>query len=1509
MSIQNEKWINILNLSNVDEANKDLFLGSLENVKVNEIKNEYRLILSFPKLIDAQTLFDAFTKVSSYLISECGIGNVKYTILPINGTSYDKTVIYDYFIKAIETWSNDIATVKILYKYKTEIDETGLNISVIVPNDLDANIVKDVIKNIKLFFINYGLENVKFDVEIDSNVDSLGDIIKTQHRIAEKQEEAKLNELRQERMQKAMSEQDQVNYKQTYRKNIYPLVKIEEIPDTSLGIEDYKNIRHSELVQIDGVVVSTECRNIKNARGEYNLFTGILNDGTDSIIIKTFYREDNKLIFENELTAGKHAMIRGKVGWDAFSNAVVVQINSVVIFGPDTSRERFDGADEKRVELHAHTKMSVLDSILDVNEYVDQAVRFGHKALAITDHANCHVFPAFFSKAKKEGIKPIGGCEGYYVDDSQLKIAYTNESLSLEDATFVIFDIETTGFSVNYCEIIEIGAVKVQNGMVIDSFSEFVKPTQKITSFITGLTGISNDMVENADNIEGVIQRFKTFMEGSILVAHNAAFDTGFIYDTMNKHGIFEKELPCIDTLQLAYALYGDQFKKFSLGNLAKSLKVEVEQLHRAIHDARTLNNVFMRMLGDLLQMNVRNYDQLNSLVKTDEVAKVAIPKHINLLVKNKAGLKNFYKLLSTANTTHFNKEPRMLKSVIEQYREGLLIGSGCANGEIWRNAFEKTVKDVEKVIDFYDYIEVQPPVEYLHLFKLEEDTEFALNQIKDTIDLIIRIAKKHNKLVVATGDVHHLVPEDAKYRNVYISVPRPSGGGVHELHNCERTLDMHFRSTTEMLDEFSFLPADIAHEIVVTNTNIIANMIEEFEIFPKKLFVPRDDYLSFMGVPSMEKALIDISNNTLRSLYGENPPRYVQERLDIELNKIISNGYASVYYISHMMIKKSNEAGYVVGSRGSVGSSFAATMMNITEVNPLKPHYRCPHCKYSAFKFSPAEKTEFGVDIPEELDVELQKVDVGFDLPPRKCPVCGELLTGDGVDIAFETFLGFNGDKVPDIDLNFSGEYQATAHSFVQSVFGVDGSFRAGTIQGAKDKTAFAYVRDYCKKHEITMRKCEMDRVANFIQGAKRTTGQHPGGIVVVPDHIEYTDIFPVQYPPVNDPDNVGETKWRTSHYEYHSFESNLLKLDILGHDDPTVIKTLMGYVHEHPELFPFDKVEDIPIADPDVISLFSTKNALNLQGADGDLLSSGTKGIPEYGTDFVRGMLETIKPSTVGDIIKVSGLSHGTDVWQGNAETLFKGELPGYPRVPFSEVIACRDDIMLDLMKYDLPAAEAFQIMESVRKGRGLKTSQEELMRKHNVPEWYIYSCKKIKYMFPKAHATAYVIMALRIGWFKVHRPIFYYAAYFSKRAKRLDAEIFALGKNAIRNKINEIETMIKNKSKDVTDKDKDLLTELHLALEMVLRGYKFRQIDLDKSQAVDFTIDDDLKSLYLPFIAIDSLGETVAKSIEDARKQAPFTSKKDFESRTSVNKTQYAKMHTLGVFDNLPENDTLL
>ena len=678
---KHNKWLELLDGIKYNECEL-VRLGSIETVKVNESRNEFRIILSFPELIESDRLFDCLDKLKEDLLIKLKASSIKFSIQDYLIEKYNYNVILEYYKKAIEVWSNDYSSIKILLKYPTEIVDDSLLIK--VANEADSNNVRYVLDKIMLFMKNYGLSNVKIDVEIDNSLSSLGDIVKLQHRIEEEKKEAILAEQHYERTQKAIENTESSSYKPKYRKNEYPIVQISEIPDTSMGIEDYKNIRNSELVQIEGVIIKSEFRTMKNARGEYHLYSGVIADNSDSIIIKTFYREDNKHIYEKDMAEGKKAMIRGKVGWDNFANSVVISIQSVVVFGDDTSRQRFDGAEEKRVELHAHSKMSVLDSILDIDEYVDQAVRFGHKALAITDHGNCHVLPSFFSKAKKAGIKPIAGVEGYYVDDVNLKIALTNDDISLDDATYVVFDIETTGFSIDFCEIIEIGAVKLQNGMIVDSFSEFVKPTRKISEFITELTDITNEMVADSDIIENVIKRFKDFIEGSVLVAHNAKFDTGFIYATMKKYGIFEKEYPCIDTLELAHVLYGDTLKKFNLGQLAKSLKVDVEQLHRAIHDARTTTNVFARMLGDLLAVNIRNYNQLNGMINVDELSKLVIPKHINILVKNKVGLKNFYKIISDANTTHFNKEPRMLRSVIEKYREGLIVGSGCVNGEIF---------------------------------------------------------------------------------------------------------------------------------------------------------------------------------------------------------------------------------------------------------------------------------------------------------------------------------------------------------------------------------------------------------------------------------------------------------------------------------------------------------------------------------------------------------------------------------------------------------------------------------------------------------------------------------------------------------------------------------------------------------------------------------------------------------------------------------------------------------
>lgn len=1488
----------------------DIENAELEKVLVNSKNNSWRFNLKLHRFVPYSVMKELTEKIEKYCVEQFKISKVFFTIKYRNLEEVKNVENIDrhllqYFVSSINVCS--LVTKSVLVFEEFEYYCKNHEIIVEVPTESENGVVSPLIPLVKKYMLNYGLDFVEFKIVVTGEGLSTIERRLEQQRVTQQMNESKSMEEYKYKKEIAKSQEETTRYNQ---KNVNKPIntKISDLPTNSIGIDEFRQINGTNKVFISGKVVKCSTRIIKSKDGrEFNLFEGAVYDGTDTILIKSFYRKDNASLFEKEIKKDLRVQISGNLQWDDYARDVVIMCNSISVCGEDVSRHRFDYAPEKRVELHAHSKMSVLDSILNTKEYVQQAKRYGHKALALTDHANCHEFPEFFNLAKEAGIKPIAGLEGYYIDDEDEKIALTNDSADLRNTTFVIFDIETTGLYPRMHDIIELGAVKVQQGMIIDTFAEMIRPVKtKITDFVTSLNHITNDMVEDGEDIRSALKSFKEFTEGCVLVAHNARFDTDFIYEKMKEYGIEFNVMPCIDTLQLARVLYAEQIKSFALGNLGKFLKVEVETQHRAVHDSRTLNNIFQRMLGDLEQLNVHNYEHLNELLKNSEVYKYEIPKHINILVKNKVGLKNLYKIISESHTTFFNKEARIIKSFLKEHREGLLIGSGCVNGEIFRLALEKSYDHLIKKISFYDYIEVQPICCYEYLFEFSQEDGYK-EYLEETVEMIIKAANAAGVPVVATGDVHELLPEDTQYRKIYLAVNRPSGGGAHELKKYS-PIDMHFRNTTEMLEEFAFLGEEVAYQIVVTNTNKISDMIEEYPLFPKDLFVPRDDFLDKYDVPSMKEAVKTLTYKTAHSLYGEQLPKYIEHRLQRELKAIIGNGFQSVYYISHLLIKKSNDAGYIVGSRGSVGSSFVATMMHITEVNPLKPHYVCPECKFSAFKLNSKEKEQFPQEhVPTEMLEVLEEAGVGMDLPEMRCPVCGELLNREGVDIEFETFLGFEGDKVPDIDLNFSGEYQPIAHAFCQTMFGVDNAFRAGTVSTVMEKTAFAQVRDYYG--DKYMRQPERERIANFISGGKRTTGQHPGGIVVVPDNIEYTDVFPVQYPPVSETDDIAVAKWRTSHYDYHSFEKNLLKLDILGHDDPTILKTIIDYVHANPEEFPFDTIEGIPCIDEDVLSLFSSKDALNLSNDDEDELSSGTIGMPEFGTQFVRGMLNTIKPKTYNDIIKISGLSHGTDVWSNNNEDLFLGRLPQFPRVPLKDAIGCRDDIMNYLLSMNLPPKNSFDIMERVRKGKGLTTDDEKLMREHGVPEWYIYSCKKIKYMFPKAHATAYVIMALRIGWFKVHRPIYYYAAYFSIRAKELDAEVFANGKNAIRNKINEIKEKMKTSRNEVTNKEEDLLNELRIAYEMVLRGYSFKQIDLQKSDAVNFIIAEDKKSLYLPFVSIPSLGEAAAKSVIDARNQSPFSSKKDFSLRTSVNKTQYAKLYTLGVFDELPDEDTLL
>lgn len=1493
------------------EINDALATGKLTNVKVNDKTSTWRLCLQFSEIVEPDDLYNMQEKVAKYIRENFGIKNVKFTVDyddSTKSTYYAKSsFVKKYLLEAIEVCKEVKKGVIILNEYSLNLNDN--QIEFIVATDEESKTVEENLIVIKKFFLNYGLDFIKFKITIDENAKNIKELSEEKQKIKEDLDETKSAE--EYKMRKQLQQENKIQGSYQYKNSgQYINVKIDDIPYTSMEVSEFKQMNGTDKVIVFGSIVSAEIRPIRSKQGkDFILFVGSITNNTDTVMIKRFIYNNQVDEYKENMKVGKRVEVKGEIRWDDFAKDVVIMCNEIILLGSDLSRVRFDEAIVKRVELHAHTKMSVLDSIMSVEDYVDQASNYGHKAIAVTDHANCHVLPDLFKLCAKKGIKPIAGVEGYYIDEKSLNIAFTDEDIELKDATYVVFDIETTGLYIPFNEIIEIGAVKIKNGLIIDEFASLIKPKNRVHKKIMDITHITNDMLEDQLPIEEVLPKFKEFIKGCILVAHNAHFDSDFIYAELAKLGIFDGPMPCLDTMMMARGLYGGAFKQNNLRAVGKYLKVEVEpnEQHRAVYDAKTTGNVFLKMLGDATDQGITNYNQFNALVTKNELFRYKIPNHINILVKNKQGLKNFYKIISESHTTYFQKDARILRSLIEKNREGILVGSGCANGEIFRLALEKTYDQLVNAMDFYDYIEVQPPCCYLHLFDMWSEEE-GLEMAKSLINEIIAAARQKNKMVVATGDVHELIEEDAQYRKVYLSVARPNGGGPHELSHYEGTLDMHYRNTAEMLEEFSFLDTDLAYEIVVTNTNKINDMIEEYELFPKKLYVPRDDFMADKnGVASMKAAVYDISYQTAYKMYGQPLPKYVQERLDRELDAVIGHGYFSVYYISHLLVKNSNDAGYIVGSRGSVGSSFVATMMGITEVNPLRPHYVCPHCYFSAFKFNGEEKAQYNQNISEEMENELNKAGVGVDLKPMKCPVCGHELNRGGLDIAFETFLGFTGEKVPDIDLNFSGEYQAQAHLFCQKTFGIDNAFRAGTVSTVQSKTAFAYARDYYQKIGVFKRQVELERLAVMLSESKRTTGQHPGGIVVVPDDIEYTDLIPVQYPPISDNDIEGQN-WRTSHYDYHKFEDNLLKLDILGHDDPTVMKFLMDNVHANPDDFPFSTVDGIPYYDEKVISLFASKDALELKGEDVDTLSSGTIGIPEFGTQFVRGMLETIKPNSISQIIKVSGLSHGTDVWMKNAEDLVKGTNPDYPKIKFNEVIGCRDDIMIYLIAIGVSAANAFKIMEGVRKGKGLTAEQEELMIKHNVPAWFIDSCKKIKYLFPKAHAAAYVIMALRIAWFKVYRPIYYYAAYFSKRAKEFDPVAFALGKNALTNRINEIERKIRD-HQEVTNKEVDLLDELKIALEMVLRGYKFRQIDVNISDATNLVIAPDKKSLYLPFIAVDSLGETVAQSIVEARKKRAFSSKKDFEMRTSINKKQYANLVKLEAFGDLVDDDTTL
>lgn len=1238
-------------------------------------------------------------------------------------------------------------------------------------------------------------------------------------------------------------------------------------------------------VRIKGKIFEVESRTLRNGKDIQTLW---IADEDDAIIMKRFERGAVTKEVLGEIKVGDCVVSYGNVEYDSYSRELVFMPH---VIEKMQEVKRVDEAEEKRVELHVHTKLSEMDGVSDIGEYIKMANSWGMDAIALTDHRVIQAFPTAQSvvdginrgRDPENPMKIIYGVEMNMVDPI-LNIVRNPDERELEKATYCVFDLETTGLSPRFDHIIEFGAQIVKNRECVKSLQMFIKPPIQLSAFTTELTSIKEDDVKNAKTFEEAADEILAFIGDHVLVAHNATFDYGFLNASLKRIGREPLMNPVVDTLDLARTMFDR--KAYRLGNLARQFGIAYEEggesggAHRADYDADVLAQVFMNMLNDL--KHIQTLIDLQDMQTTDCFNKVR-DKHVTILVKNMTGLKELFELITLSHTKYlsYNRkstanivaEPRIIRAEIEKRRRNgnLLIGSSCVNGEVMDMARTGSEEDLERVMQFYDYIEIQPLANYE--FLIAQNSILDEERLKDVVKSVVDKAKEMDKLLVATSDAHYVNPQDKLIRDIYIN-SQAIGGIRHPLYmyNKEKrknfkTPKQHLRTTDEMLKAFQWLGPKLAYDMVIKNTKAIADQIAIIRPVKDALYPP--------DIDGSDVKLSEICFENAHKKYGPILPEIVKKRLDRELASIIGAGFYVVYYISHLLVKKSLDDGYLVGSRGSVGSSFVATMSEITEVNPLAPHYVCPKCHYVKF-------------------FEDGSVLNGYDLPDIECPNCGEIIRGDGHDIPFETFLGFEGDKVPDIDLNFSGDYQPTAHAYTKEVFGESHVFRAGTIGTVATQTAFGYVKGYEEEMGIegSMRNAQVLRLAKGCEGVKRTTGQHPGGIVVVPLDLDVHDFTPVQFP-ANNPN----AEWKTTHFDFHQIHDNILKFDILGHVDPTAMKML--------ERMSGMDVTTIPMNDPETMSIFSSVDALHIDTSK-NTEKTGAAGLPEFGTPFVRGILELTKPTTFDELLKISGLSHGTDVWLGNAKDLIDEGI-----CTLKSVIGCRDDIMVYLLYKGLRPKLAFTIMESVRKGKGLKDEWIPEMKENGVEDWYIESCKKIKYMFPKAHAVAYVMMAIRIAWFKVHKPQYYYCMFFSIRCDAYDIETMIKGEQSIRKKMTEIDDKMKDpmQKRDVTKKDKDTYTTLELSLEMVLRGYFFDNINLMKSASNEFIVDTENENRIIPpFTSLDGLGGNVADTVIEARKHGPFLSKEDLQRRTSLSGTLIKKLESMGVLDDLQDENQM-
>lgn len=1498
-----ERFFNSIGFVGYSEHFQD---ASILKVVLMKKKNLFEISLHLKKPVSYSILNELFLCASN------GIHGENACVIKISYDEYDDTHLKEYIEEIKKELLIEKPSLMGLKDMKVQIDQDVITFEVLTKSEGEE--IRKNAKNIQEKLSDYGfgyLEIATFlNVELNEEVKKA--ILDSKSNDAMKEIEIKINPNE-------------------------PIVgrHIEGDPTVINNIMgDMKN------VILEAFVFSKETME----RETINIITLKISDKTNSILAKIFKKQkDEYKAVDKQIKEGSWYRIQGNVEFDNFAKDLVLAVRSMESI-PSKDEVTKDEALEKRIELHAHTMMSAMDGIIEPKQLVKYAVKLGHKAVAVTDHNCVQAFPDLFHAVEdynygKEGndrFKVLYGAEMNIVNDDVDVIFFPRNYNLLED-TFVVFDTETTGFYAGSDQMIEIGAVKIQNGEIIDRFDELIDPLRPIPSKITELTFITNEMVKGKDSEENVVKRFLAWASDCPMVAHNAKFDISFMTAACNKYNLEPFQITTVDTMSLARIL-NPEWANHKLQTLTRKYNIEWDETkhHRADYDAEGTAIAFYKMCKILDDRNIETTTDLYDSVDVDALIKFSYPFHATMIAQNREGLKNLFRIISISNTKYLykNDQPKIPRKEIEGLRKGLLIGSGCINGEIFESAINKEDEELVNMMSFYDYIEVQPMSACTHL--IGENKLFSTKlDLQKHLEKIVRVAKEAGKPVCATSDAHHLKKEDKIYREIITN--QKFGGRLHPLNRKGIVLpDMHLLTTDEMMEEFSFLDEETRKEIIITNPNKIAEQIEEVEVILQTHGIP--------FAPIIENSQMTVTNmvyDKAKEWYGSPLPFHLEERIALELygadfisavknnhgpeeaniyakmHEIIQNGpdcvcneiYLSlkkndsesseedlkksakkkmtaiiganfdvIYLISQKLVKHSNDEGFLVGSRGSVGSSFVATLMGITEVNPLSAHYRCPKCQRSFFETEDGKS--FGSDYSS-----------GFDLPDKKCPDCKINMIKDGQDMPFQTFLGFNADKVPDIDLNFSDLNQASAHEYTKVLFGVDNVYRAGTIGTVAEKTAFGYVKGYCEDKNIIMRSIEIERLAKGCTGVKRTTGQHPGGIVVIPEYKEIYDFTPFQFP-AEDPSSA----WRTTHFDYHAIDECVLKLDILGHTDPTQLRMIQDITG--------DDVTKVPLDDKETMEIFLNPKPLGVT-SEQIMCETGTLGVPEFGTPFTIQLVKDTKPKSFGELIKISGLSHGTDVWLGNAQELIQKKI-----VPFSEVIGCRDDIMVYLMYKGLEPIKAFKIMEFVRKGKASKDPEKwaefvEIMQAAKIEDWFIKSCFKIKYMFPKAHAAAYVMSAFRIAWYKVHKPAVYYATFFSTRKDDFDIEAMIKGYDAIKARIIEIQS----KGYDATNKDQAVLDSLQIALEATARGFKFAKLNIEKSEATNFLIDEnDENTLIPPFRTLDGLGDAVASKIIEERAIKPFYSVEDFQLRGKVNTTTIEKLRGMGLFEGMPETSQL-